>query len=299
VSTPLANSRSGKRAWPAWLAPILAVLVLGAIGGFFFWYWYGGATIAPEQLSREALAEAVQQYPAPGSRPPLAAAKAALLARLASMFPSGAARVAPGRATAATTQPAMAPLRIAHHGSIAQARAGGPVNIMAGPYTLVATPNARGRPGYQYKFNVHADAVYGTEDAQLFHLGSQIASSQFAQQNSGASAEQIAALKSKFGAQLRTPTLALSPEQSQTMDRLWLQFLVADPGSRQGAAITLLDAVAALGPKAVAANKASLGELAASLHEMLPDSQAQAYQAALDAAAAARSATRPSTRPGA
>jgi hypothetical protein len=83
------------------------------------------------------------------------------------------------------------------------------------------------------------------------------------------------------------------------MDRMWLQFLVTDAASRQDAAITLLDAVAALGPKAVAANQTSLGELSASLHQMLPDSQAQAYRAALDAAAAARSATRPSTRPGA
>ena len=83
------------------------------------------------------------------------------------------------------------------------------------------------------------------------------------------------------------------------MDRLWLQYLVSPPPQREGAATSLLNAVAAEGPRAAAANQTSLQELVASVRQMLPSSQEQAYADAMSAAFNARNATRRSTtRPG-
>lgn len=292
-------SKSRKSSWPVWLAPAVALLLMAAIAGFFFWYWLGSSVASSVTISPEAVAAIKRQYTMGVARPRLPAANQGLLARLSQMFGGGAtptgptARPAPGGATA------MAPLRIAHHGSITQSRAGGPFYISAGPYALVATANGKGRPGYHYKFNVHAETVLGPDDAKLMHTAHLLTSTQIGQQDSGAPPEQIAELKAKFGSNLQTPTLLIPDQQVQQMDRLWLQFLISDPSTRQDAAIKLVDAVAAEGPRAVAANQTSLTELVASVRQMLPPSQEQAYADAMSAAFNARNATRRSTtRPG-
>ena len=295
-------SRRPKKPWPAWLAPTLALLLIVGMGAFFFWYWLGTSAVSAVTLSPQAIAAAAQQYPVPGTRPRIPAANQGLLAKLSAMFPGNGTPIAPGapaptKPGAGPTPPApavMPPLHISD-GSITQARVGGQINITSGPYTLVATANGKGRPGYHYKFNVRADAVLGPDDAKLMHVAYLLVNNPIGQQSSGAPPEQIAELKAKFGTALRTPPLQVPETQLQSMDQLWLGYLVADAASRQDAAIKLLNAVAAEGPKALAANQQSLSELVASVRQMLPPSQEETYSQAMSAAFNARNATRRST----
>jgi hypothetical protein len=302
VSGTAPISRTPNKPWPTWLAPTLALSLIVGIAAFFFWYWLGASAVSSVTLSPQAIATASQQYPVPGSRPRIPAANQGLLARLAAMFSASGTPIAPGAAVpakpgAGTSTPApavMTPLRISA-GSITQARAGGQIDITSGPYMLVAIANGKGRPGYHYKFNVRADAVLGPDDAKLLHTAYLLVNTPIGQQSSGAPPEQIAELKAKFGTALRTPPLQVPETQLQSMDQLWLGYLTADAPSRQDAAIKLLNAVAAEGPKALAANQQSLSELVASVRQMLPPSQEEAYSQAMSAAFNARNATRRST----
>jgi hypothetical protein len=267
------------------MAPTLSLAIMAAVGVLLFWYWRGGSAMTSVTLSPEAISAASDQYPVPGSRPRISAANQGLLAKLGAMLGAAATRpVAAGLK--------IPPLRIANLGAITQARVGGPINIAAGPYTLVATPNGRGRPGFHYRFTVRADAAFGPDDAALFRVAYQIVNTKVGQQESGAPPELIAGLKSTFGNELRSPTLQVPPGQMQALDRLWLEYLTTPESGRQDSAVKLLDAIAALGPKAMAADQDSLTTLAASVRQMLPPSQAQAYGQAMSEAAA-RSTTRP------
>jgi len=283
VSIPQRAANSRRKSLPVWIAPALSLLLLAAIAAFFFWYWWGRDALSSETLSPEAIASMSRTFPVPGLRPPAGQGNQGLLARFASMFSGSGASTRPAGVGLTITS-----LHIPPHGSITQPRAGGPIYIIAGPYTLVAIADAKGGPGFAYKLTVRPEAAFAPEDAQVFRVANQIISTRIGREESGAPPELIMNLRTQFGAQLRAPTLKIPDAQFEPLDRLWLQYVLANQTTRQDAAIKLLDALAALGPKALAANQQSLAALAASVEQVLPASQAQAYSQAMGAA------TRPS-----
>jgi hypothetical protein len=279
VSIPERAPHSRRKSLPVWIAPALSLLLLVAIAAFFFWYWWGRNALSSQTLSPEAIAAMSKTFPVPG----MPAGNQGLLSRFASMFSGGGAVTRP--ASAGLTIPS---LRVPPHGSIIQPRPGGPIFITAGPYTLVALADPGGGRSFGYQLHVRPEAAFSPDDVLVFRVASQIITTRIGREQSGAPPELIMNLRTQFGPQLRAPTLKIPDAQFEPLDRLWLQYVVAREAMRQDAAIKLLDALAALGPKALAANQQSLAALAASLEQVLPISQAQAYSQAM------RAATRPS-----
>lgn len=275
-------SQKSNKSLPVWIAPALSLLLLGAIAAFFFWYWWGRSAGSAVSLSPDAIAAVSRTFAAPGIRPYAAMGNQGLLGRFASIFSGSGTSTRPAGAG-----PIIQSLRVLPHGSITQARAGGPIFITAEPYTLVATPNGSGRPGFHYELDVRPEAAFAPDDALVFRVANQMVNTKIGQEQSGAPRELITNLRTRFGAQLRAPALRVPDAQLQPVVRLWLQYVLASAATRQDAAIELLDAVAGLGPKALAANQQALTALVASVEQILPASQAAAYSLAI------RAATRP------
>jgi hypothetical protein len=244
----------------AWIAPIVAFLLLVGVAWFLVWYWQGGASAAnnldPE--TRKALANG-QIQPGVRQRP-----------------------VIPGqpRNGTAAQQQFIPSLQILGKGVIVPRVVNNTLGWVAnsGPYQVQIKPVGA---DYQFTLAVKQESAFTGADLDFMQFITQLAMNPIIEQQTHVSQDVIQKIlaSSDNGAQLIWPTLTISASDLPAIKNLWLQYVklnTAHDAAHQAVGGKLLDAVAAAGKNALPANKDSLAKRVALAHQFVPpDLEAQ------------------------
>ncbi|MDP9175775.1 MAG: hypothetical protein M3O30_18190 [Planctomycetota bacterium] len=250
----------------AWIAPVIAFLMLLGIGWFLTWYWQGGLSAGSDSMSAETKAALANGQISPGMNN-----------RPANQF---GYKFSPS-------------INIFGKGSIQPDMVNGEVDwgIFVGPFrTRVKLQNAT-TGAYDFSLFARRETAFTGSDLQYVQLLTQLALNPITQQQARVPSKTVQDLVSvsSGGFKFIWPELTLSPTDSQAISDAWHRYIsVADANQHTTLATKIFETVTAAGQHALAASQNRLGAQVAAFRQIVSiDAEAQ-FRDAIKQAQAAR-----------
>jgi len=236
-----------------WLAPLIALLILGCGGWFLAWYWRGTPAGQTIQLAPDPGNARRQNNNAPTWN----------MAPVPITYGNGPTPIGlPDGYVQSTMDP--------HDW-----------NVRNGAFLMIVHYDGNPTTLSDMRFRVRREQAYHGDDLKLVTLAFRLMVNPQTQTQTGAPASLVQQLRDQFNDSLIMPFVQAAPTDAQATGVLWDQFTKANAATRNAVAEQLLASVAKTARNALPANQSSFATTVAGIRALIPADTEQKYLAAI------------------